>query len=110
MAGGANLCPRLFVELFNAWEAGDAVRGAALQAQVETLDRLYRIGRHTSSIIKGLKCALSLQGICNDAMAEPFNRFADAECRKVRALLQTELASVLADSFSPGMDARTNAE
>ncbi|MFH1498347.1 MAG: dihydrodipicolinate synthase family protein [Verrucomicrobiota bacterium] len=94
VAGGANLCPRLFVDLFNAFENGDTALGAKLQAQVETLDKLYRVGRHTSSIIKGLKCALSLTGICSDAMAEPFSRFAPAERAKVEQLLANELAAL----------------
>lgn len=94
VAGGANLCPRLFVDLFNAFERGDAETGARLQAQVETLDKLYRVGRHTSSIIKGLKCALSIAGVCDDVMAEPFGRFAPPERAKVGQLLANELAAL----------------
>lgn len=89
VAGGANLLPRLFVELFNAHQTGDTTAGARLQAQVEELDRLYRIGRHASSIIKGLKCALSLAGICHDVMAEPFAHFAPPERDRVGQLLST---------------------
>jgi 4-hydroxy-tetrahydrodipicolinate synthase len=33
------------------------------------------VGRHRSSFIKGLKCALSCLGICDDFMGEPFHRF-----------------------------------
>ncbi|WP_232766497.1 dihydrodipicolinate synthase family protein [Geminisphaera colitermitum] len=94
VSGGANLCPRLFVDLFNAFEAGDTALGAKLQAQVEALDQLYRIGRHASSIVKGLKCALSLRGICDDAMAEPFARFAAPERARVENLLATTLAAL----------------
>jgi 4-hydroxy-tetrahydrodipicolinate synthase len=36
---------------------------------------VYRVGRYGSSIIKGIKCALSCMGICDDFMAEPFHRF-----------------------------------
>ncbi|EIQ01824.1 dihydrodipicolinate synthase/N-acetylneuraminate lyase [Opitutaceae bacterium TAV1] len=91
VAGGANLFPRLFVGLFNAFEANDTAACARLQAQIETLDRLYRIGKHASSIIKGLKCALALRGICDDAMAEPFARFDPPERAQVEALLAGDL-------------------
>jgi 2-dehydro-3-deoxy-D-pentonate aldolase len=94
VAGGANLCPRLFVDLFNAFENNDAALGAKLQVQIETLDKLYRVGRHTSSIIKGLKCALSLSGICSDVMAEPFNRFGTPERTRIEHLLANELSEL----------------
>jgi uncharacterized protein with von Willebrand factor type A (vWA) domain len=46
-------------------------------------ESLYRIGRHNSALIKGLKCALSLSGICDDFMAEPFQRFLEPERTRV---------------------------
>jgi 4-hydroxy-tetrahydrodipicolinate synthase len=85
--GGANLLPRLFVDLYEAATQHDAVRVTALQAQVERLGRLYRIGQYSSSVIKGLKCALSLCGICDDFMEEPFHRFREPERQQVRQLL-----------------------
>jgi dihydrodipicolinate synthase/N-acetylneuraminate lyase len=85
--GGANLHPRLFVTLYEAACRGDAPRVAELQTQVLQLDRLYRVGRHASAIIKGLKCALSLAGVCDDFMAEPFRRFGEPERSQIRALL-----------------------
>jgi len=54
---------------------------------------LYRIGRHPSSIIKGIKCALACLGICDDFMAEPFHRFRAEE----RALVQSRLKEVEAE-------------
>ena len=86
--GGANVHPRLYVELFRAAQAGDTARVRELHAQVMHIsDNLYRIGRHSSAIIKGIKCALSLLGVCDDFMAEPFHRFCEPECEKVRGLL-----------------------
>jgi 4-hydroxy-tetrahydrodipicolinate synthase len=85
--GGANLHPRLFVDLFKAAERRDAARIVELQQRVSQLGEIYRVGQHASSIIKGLKCALSLLGICDDFMAEPFHRFRQPERDKVRALL-----------------------
>ncbi|MBM3859872.1 MAG: dihydrodipicolinate synthase family protein [Verrucomicrobia bacterium] len=88
VSGGANVHPRLYVELFCAAQSGDTARTRELHAQVMRIsDNLYRIGRHPSAIIKGIKCALSLLGVCDDFMAEPFHRFREPERQKVRELL-----------------------
>jgi dihydrodipicolinate synthase/N-acetylneuraminate lyase len=88
VTGGANLHPRLYVDLFEAASRRDAARVAELQAQVLQLGEIYGVGQHASAIIKGLKCALSLRGLCDDFMAEPFHRFRAPERAKVRALLE----------------------
>jgi dihydrodipicolinate synthase/N-acetylneuraminate lyase len=78
--GGANLFPRLYVDLFFAAKAGDTARVRELHTRVMRIsDNLYRIGRHPSAIIKGIKCALSLLNVCGDFMAEPFHRFREPE-------------------------------
>lgn len=83
--GGANIFPRLYVELFKAARAGDSKRVSDLHEKVlRVSEGLYRIGRHSSSIIKGIKCALSVLGVCSDFMAEPFHRFRAGE----RALVE----------------------
>jgi len=88
VSGGANVHPRLYVELFCAAQAGDTARVRERHAEVMRIsDSLYRIGRHPSAIIKGIKCALALLGICDDFMAEPFHRFRAPERNKVRQLL-----------------------
>jgi 4-hydroxy-tetrahydrodipicolinate synthase len=87
--GGANLMPRLYVDLFEAARAGDVPRVRQLHGRVMALsESLYRIGRHSSAIIKGLKCALALLGVCDDFMAEPFHRFRAEEREKVRGVLR----------------------
>jgi 4-hydroxy-tetrahydrodipicolinate synthase len=86
--GGANAFPQLYVKLFEAACVGDLARVRALHAQVMLVsDNLYRVGRHPSAIIKGLKCALSLLGVCEDFMAEPFHRFQEPERERVRGIL-----------------------
>ena len=87
--GGANVYPRLFVELYQAVKNGDAVRVTELQARLLQLARIYSVGRHTSAVIKGMKCACSLLGLCDDFMAEPFERFLPAEREQVRAVLES---------------------
>ncbi|MFO7906204.1 MAG: dihydrodipicolinate synthase family protein [Pirellulaceae bacterium] len=88
VSGGANLYPALFVALYEAAVAGDEKRVVELQQQVCSLGRIYRVGRHASAVIKGLKCALSLLGICDDVMAEPFHHFFPRERGKVEAILR----------------------
>jgi len=89
VCGGANIFPRFFVDLYNAAADGDQARMDDLLPCLEALDRLYRVGHHASSIIKGIKCALSLLGICDDFMAEPFRRFRDPERQQVRSVLES---------------------
>ena len=85
--GGANLHPRLFVELYEAAACGNTARVAELQRQVLQLGRIYQVGGHSSAVIKGLKCALSLTGLCDDFMAEPFHRFRTPERNQVQQIL-----------------------
>jgi len=85
--GGANLHPRLYVKLYEALVRREQATVAELQRQVCKVQEIYKIGMGGSAIAKGLKCALSLLGVCNDAMAEPFERFAPPERERVRMLL-----------------------
>jgi dihydrodipicolinate synthase/N-acetylneuraminate lyase len=86
--GGANLFPKLYVQLYQAARAGDRPRTEQLHAQVMQISQsLYRVGRYSSSIIKGIKCGLACQGICDDFMAEPFHRFRAEERARVEGIL-----------------------
>jgi 4-hydroxy-tetrahydrodipicolinate synthase len=85
--GGANIHPRLFVELYEAIVGGDAIQAARLEERVRQIGAIYRIGQHSSAVIKGIKCALSVLGVCHDFMAEPFHRFRDPERARVRQML-----------------------
>jgi len=86
--GGANLLPRLFVELYHAAAGRDAARVSLLQAQVVRFQRIYRIRTEASALIKGLKCALSVRGICNDTVAPPFYPLDASERMRVVQLLE----------------------
>ncbi len=86
--GGANVFPELYTALHRAAAAGDMARARALHGLVmEVSTRLYQVGRHSSAIIKGIKCALSLEGVCDDFMAEPFHRFRTDDRRRVETVL-----------------------
>ena len=77
VAGGANIFPKTFVDIYNAAVAKDVDRVRELQERIMRVSSLiYGVGHHNSSFVKGVKCALSLMGICSDTLAaprEPFN-------------------------------------
>jgi dihydrodipicolinate synthase/N-acetylneuraminate lyase len=87
--GGANIFPRLFVEAYEAAVAGDAPRCEALQKQIIAFGEIYTIGGYASRFIKATKCAASILGLCDDFMAEPFNRFYPEDRSKVEAILDS---------------------
>lgn len=81
--GGANIFPKLYVELYNAAVAKDTKKVIELQAKVmQICTTLYTVGCYGSSYLKGLKTSLSILGICSDFLASPFNRF-DREHRSI---------------------------
>jgi dihydrodipicolinate synthase/N-acetylneuraminate lyase len=89
VSGGANLFPKLYVKVVEAHRAGDLARAGELQKQIQRVsDSFYRIGKYSSSIIKGIKCVANTMGICNDFMAEPFHKFRTSERELVKARLQ----------------------
>lgn len=74
--GGANIFPRLYVELYTAAVEGNLAVVRQLQEKVMQISRLiYTKGNYGSSYLKGVKCALGIMGICNDYLASPFNKF-----------------------------------
>lgn len=87
--GGANFHPRLFVDLYQAVKAGDQHCADELQRQLVQLGQIYSVGKHASAVVKGMKCACSLLGLCDDRMAEPFERFYEPEREKVRNILKS---------------------
>jgi len=90
ICGGANLRPQLYVDLYNAAVARDLEAVATLHEQVMAISgTIYSVGHYKSSYLKGLKCALSCLGICDDFMAEPFHRFREPERRIVQEHLET---------------------
>lgn len=92
--GGANIFPSLYVKVYEAFQAGNMARAQELQRQIQRVsDSLYRVGKYSSSIIKGIKCALACEGVCDDFMAEPFHRFRAEE----RELVETRLTELKAE-------------
>ncbi len=88
--GGANLHPRLYVSLYEAAVAHNLPEVRRLHAEVMRLaGSVYTVSPHRSALICGLKCALSLLGVCQDIPADPFQPFDAAQRREMRARLET---------------------
>lgn len=93
--GGANLFPELYVALYNAAKSQDIEKVRVLQQKVMQISTtLYNRGKYGSSYLKGLKCALSVAGICKDYPAMPFSHF-DKEIRAEIEKAMTEIQNVL---------------
>jgi dihydrodipicolinate synthase/N-acetylneuraminate lyase len=87
VTGGANLSPRLYVDLYAAASGGDIGRVNELHRQVMAVSsRLYHVGAHEgpSVYLNALKTSLRILGICDDVVAEPFQRFGSEERSLVR--------------------------
>jgi dihydrodipicolinate synthase/N-acetylneuraminate lyase len=89
MCGGANMVPRLYVDLFHAANTADVAGIRNLHEQVIRIsDALYTVGNSGSSYFRGLKCALSVLGLCGDVLAEPYQPFGPVERETIRKRLR----------------------
>ncbi len=81
VAGGANVFPQLFVELYEASLSNDMQGIAKLREKVAYIhDTIYNVENSPTRSIKAIKCALSILGICQDYMSSPLHRL-DADRR-----------------------------
>jgi len=88
VCGGANLAPRLYVELYEAAARGDSARVGELHAQVMRIaSTIYELPGRSSLVIRGLKTSLSILGIASDVATEPLGRPTDDERRRIERTL-----------------------
>ncbi len=88
VCGGANIYPRLYVDLYRAAARGDLPQVEALQKLVMAISNgVYRVGEAESSYLRGLKCAASLLGFGNGIMAEPYSALNERERESIRQAL-----------------------
>ena len=87
--GGANMFPELYVGMYHAARNRDIETVLKLQQLIMQISTsIYTVGKHGSSYLKGLKCALSLLGIINDDfVASPFYKFEAPERAKIQEAL-----------------------
>ena len=87
--GGANLHPRLYVS--STRPPGPTTSTAwpdSIGRSCGSAAGLYTLGGPGAGFPKGLKCALSILGICVDFLAEPFHRFNPPERARVHSELR----------------------
>jgi 4-hydroxy-tetrahydrodipicolinate synthase len=89
VCGGANLFPRLYVELYDVARRGDLPRVRQLHDDVMRIaTSLYTVPGHGAPVIAGLKAALACRGICGDMLAEPFGPLSEEHRRELRRRLE----------------------
>ncbi len=87
--GGANVFPKVYVRIYELMQAGQLNEAEALQREVMEIScRLFTIGKHGSSIIKGIKGALEVRGLCKRHLASPFSGFNDADLERVAQVIE----------------------
>ena len=87
--GGANTFPELYVAMYDAAQAHDIARVRELQRKIMQISTsIYTVGKYGSSYLKGVKCALSLLGICDDYLSYPYRRFRAEERERIRQALE----------------------
>lgn len=97
--GGANLFPRLFVDMYEASVAGNIERIQHLhKIMMKIYNTIYSVGKTSSKYTLGIKCALSVMGICNDYAAQPLRKFDAEKCAKMKQYV-TEIQEQLAYSY-----------
>lgn len=96
--GGANMFPKLYVAQYEACMRRDFESLERYRDKVQEISSLiYSVGKYgSSSYLQGLRCALSVLGICDDYLAEPFQRL-DKDGRR---LIERRLEELDMDGFS----------
>jgi 2-dehydro-3-deoxy-D-pentonate aldolase len=96
IAGGANIFPRLFVDLYDAAINRDIDEIARLREKVMMINStVFSIVNYDSRIIKGIKCALSAMDICSDYMALPLRRYSEDDRSRVKQYVE-DLQKIMA--------------
>jgi len=95
IAGGANMFPGLFVDFYEASVNRDFEKISLLRKKVLMLYKtIYKVGNSSSRFTKGINCALSVMGICNDYVAYPLSKFVGEERRQIEKYV-TEIEKML---------------
>lgn len=90
VCGGSNLFPNLFVRMYEAAVNQNLEVMNHLQQKIMNISsRLYGIGNSSASFLQGLKCSLSEMGICNDALAAPFQSFTGSQKEAIQKALNS---------------------
>ena len=87
--GGANIFPELYVAMYDTACAHDIARVREIQRRIMQISTsVYTVGKYGSSYLKGVKCALSLLGVCDDYLSYPYRKFRTEERARIRQALE----------------------
>ncbi|SDE98961.1 4-hydroxy-tetrahydrodipicolinate synthase [Pricia antarctica] len=85
VAGGANVFPKLFVDLYEASLSNDLPGIAKIRKKILHIhDTIYSVENSPTRSIKAIKCALSILGICEDYMASPLKRLSTDKRNEIK--------------------------
>jgi len=89
VAGGANVFPKLFVDLYDAAVRKDLDTIARLKDQIIWLcNTMYVVSPSAARITISFKTALSIMGICSDEMALPLRKLEGEDRQKIADYLE----------------------
>ena len=99
VCGGANLFPKLYVELYEAALNRDFDKIKSCQHAVMEISRtIYQVGHYKSSYMKGLKTAMSFLGLCQPQFVPPLYPFSEAEELELRSRFEKIASSLMPQS------------
>lgn len=83
--GGANIAPRLYVELYDTFISGKWKKARDLQRRVLQLSNIVYSGDGygAGEVVNGIKSTLKQLGLCSDYVAKPLNK---ASSKKVNGI------------------------
>ncbi|TVQ03232.1 MAG: dihydrodipicolinate synthase family protein [Balneolaceae bacterium] len=88
--GGANMFPKLYVEMYGASVNRDLDRMNILQEKIlKICSNIYSIGNSGGGYLPGLKAALCHLGICKNVLALPYSAFGENEIREIQRKLDS---------------------
>lgn len=80
VTGGANLFPKLYVALYDAFQKKETETVRKLRDTILYLSKnLYANGTYRSSYLKGLKAAMAFEGLCQGNFALPLFPYSESE-------------------------------
>lgn len=92
VSGGANALPQLYVQLYEAARAGFVDEAAALGSDAARFGQIYLVGSPTvtaGSVVRGLKAAVSILGVCSGFTCPPLGPLSAAEREQVKQILHS---------------------
>jgi dihydrodipicolinate synthase/N-acetylneuraminate lyase len=88
VTGGANIWPELYAGIYEAAKSGENTKLASLQAQMKQFGQLYGLGEGITAIVKALKAAGAICGLCEETMAQPMASFGGTERKEILRILK----------------------